>query len=78
MEGVRRMFHSSYFSSEIPPECRYCRFGFFSCYGVHILCEKKGVVDPFSSCKKYRYAPLKRIPQRPKPLPQFDSGDFEL
>ena len=45
---------------------------------VSVLCEKKGVVDPESRCRHYKYDPLKRIP--PKPLAQLDfsAEDFKL
>ena len=72
------MFHSNLFSKEISPACQYCQYGFLTRDGKSVLCEKKGVMSPDSSCHKYRYAPLKRIPKRPKPLPKMDPSDFEL
>ncbi|MEM1483647.1 hypothetical protein V6615_02090 [Oscillospiraceae bacterium PP1C4] len=66
------------FSKEIPPACAYCKFGFITRDGRSVLCEKKGVSAPYQSCKKYRYAPLKRVPKRPNALPQFNKSDFEL
>lgn len=72
------MYKNSLFSSEISPACRYCKYGFITRDGKSVLCEKKGVSDPDASCRKYRYAPLKRVPKRPNALPKFDKSDFEL
>ena len=72
------MYKSKLFSDQIPPSCAYCKFGFVSQNGRSVLCEKKGVTEPHDSCKRYLYAPLKRVPKRPRALPQFDHSDFEL
>lgn len=66
------------FSKEIEPSCSYCRYGFITHGGESVLCEKRGVTMPYDSCKKFIYAPLKRVPRRPRELPQFDPSDFEL
>ena len=66
------------FSNEIPPACQYCKYGFITRDGRSVLCEKKGVTSPLTSCRRYRYAPLKRVPKRPRALPAFDKSDFEL
>lgn len=66
------------FSSEIPPACTYCKFGFLTRDGRSVLCEKKGVCSPHDSCRHYRYAPLKRVPKRPNVLPKYEKSDFEL
>ncbi len=66
------------FGTRIEPACEYCRHGNKTSDKTMILCEKKGVVAPFYSCNKYLYDPLKRIPQRQKPLPQYDQSDFSL
>lgn len=66
------------FSQEIDPSCDYCKYGFITHRGDSILCEKQGVTLPGHSCKKFVYAPLKRIPKRPNALPEFSPSDFEL
>ncbi|RGX54664.1 MULTISPECIES: hypothetical protein [Anaerotruncus] len=68
----------SLFSKEIPPACEYCKYGFLTRDGKTVLCEKKGVSNPYDSCRKYQYAPLKRVPKRPNALPKFDKSDFSL
>lgn len=66
------------FSQTIPPSCSYCQFGFITQDRASVLCNKKGVMSPQGSCRKFRYAPLKRVPKRPRPLQLHDSADFEL
>lgn len=66
------------FSKDISPACKYCKFGFVTRDGKSVLCEKKGVSSPDGSCRKYHYAPLKRVPRRPNALPTFDKSDFSL
>lgn len=43
-----------------------------------VLCVKKGVMLPYSSCRKFEYDPLNRIPARPVVLSEFSAEDFEL
>ena len=66
------------FGKNIEPACAYCENGKPSRDGSMILCDKKGVVSPYYSCRKFDYAPLKRIPKRPMPLPEYDSEEFSL
>lgn len=60
-EGTEYM-KKKYFGNSIQPSCQYCQFGSKSKEGNKILCEKQGLVDPSFSCKKFLYAPIKRIP----------------
>lgn len=53
---------ANYFDAKITPQCAYCQFGKRTKNGGHILCEKKGLVDETSSCGKFIYSPLKRVP----------------
>ena len=66
------------FGNRIPPACIYCEN---TIKGLTrdkmVLCGKKGVVQPFYSCRLYRYDPLKRTPSTPENI-QFDKSDFEL
>ncbi len=66
------------FGDRIEPACAYCRFGREHSDGQMVLCEKKGVVAPFYACRRYRYAPLKRIPARQTVLPSYDGSEFKL
>ena len=65
-------------NSSIEPKCAYCANGTRSSDKKRILCTKRGVMLPDSSCGRFVYDILKREP-RPKPrLPEFDKSDFEL
>ena len=47
--------------------------------GEHMICQKYGVVPVEHHCRKFRYDPLKRVPARPKPLPEEDDQkDYSL
>lgn len=59
------------FSNEIPPACQYCKYGFITRDGRSVLCEKKGVTSPFTSCRRYRYAPAQAGPQAPPRAARF-------
>lgn len=63
---------------ELPPSCSYCIFGRPSPDGESILCIKRGVMLLTSSCRKFKYNPLKRKPQRAQSLPKMEQKDFEI
>ena len=63
------MFRTKLFGNHIEPACGYCERGTASKDGNMVLCESKGVVAPFYSCRKFVYAPLKRVPKRARPRP---------
>lgn len=63
---------------DISPACAYCLHGKMSAGKQSVLCIKKGIMLPTSSCKKFVYDPLKRRPQRTPKLPKMESEDFEL
>lgn len=62
----------SYFGNNINPSCSYCQFGDRSKEGDKVVCEKSGLVEPDSSCKKWVYDPTKRIPKKQAGIPQDD------
>ncbi len=66
------------FGTRIEPACQYCEYGKFSRDMQMVHCTKRGTVAPYFSCRSYRYAPLRRIPKREAPLPQYSHKDFEL
>lgn len=72
------MPRSRMFSKDIPPACRYCKYGFLTRDKESVLCEKRGITKPHDQCRKYVYAPLKRIPKRPPAMPDFSLDDFLL
>lgn len=62
----------------IDPQCTYCEHGKISPDGEHILCKKKGIMERYAHCKKFRYDPLKREPAKKPKLPEFSPEEFEL
>ncbi|MEQ2456731.1 hypothetical protein [Flavonifractor hominis] len=67
------------FQKDIEPRCAYCERG-TQLDEDKILCSKKGVVSPGSSCRSFRYDPLKRVPPPPV-VPDFSrlkDEDFTL
>lgn len=61
--GIASLFRGGkYFDKNIQPKCDYCQFGKRAKDGDKVLCEKKGLVSSDSSCGKFVYSPLKRIP----------------
>ncbi|MBR4223774.1 MAG: hypothetical protein IKR73_03080 [Oscillospiraceae bacterium] len=67
------MAKKRYFGENIVPMCQYCQFGTRAKNGGKVLCEKKGVVEGDSSCNKFTYSPLKRIPKKQLHIP----GNFD-
>ncbi len=62
--GLTSLFQrkANYFDKKITPQCGYCQHGKRTKTGSRILCEHKGLMDETSSCSKFVYSPLKRIP----------------
>ena len=77
-DGGVRMLRQKLFGNGVEPTCGYCCFGSFASDGAAILCEKKGVVSPYYSCRKFRYDPLKRVPKRFPELQPHDPSEFIL
>ena len=68
----------SVLSGDISPKCIYCENGQVTDNGTLVLCPKKGVMQPDSACRKFRYDPLKRTPQTVKLQSGFTAEDFSL
>lgn len=67
------------FQKKIEPRCQYCALGKNS-EEDRILCPKKGIMSPGSSCRSFQYDPMKRVPPRPV-APNFSGltdDDFKL
>lgn len=67
------------FRKKIERSCSYCEH----CARVDektCLCKKKGLVAADDHCRKFRYAPLKRVPVKAKPndFSQYDEVDYSL
>ena len=63
---------------DISASCSYCVHGRIAPNKESILCKKAGLVDVDYSCKKFKYDPLKRQPQRPRPIIKYEEDDFSL
>ena len=52
------------FQKKIEPRCAYCARG--RALGEdQVVCPKKGVMSQGSSCRRFTYDPMKRVPPRP-------------
>ena len=71
------MFKKPIYGSKIAPACAYCLHGSPAADNRMVLCKQRGVVSPYSSCRKFVYDPLMRTPRRQE-LPHFDPKDFSL
>ena len=67
------------FEKSIEPRCAYCAHG-RPLDQEQIVCPRKGVMDPGSHCRSFRYDPLKRVPPRPAALDteKLNEADFSL
>lgn len=67
------------FRKKIERRCAYCVYG-GQVDEDWMVCRRKGPVSPSSSCRGFRYDPLKRIPSRTKPkaASRFRPEDFQL
>ena len=68
----------SAFNKKIRPACAYCAVGKPTEDSAHILCIKKGVMQPDSSCRAFQYDVLRREPQKKAELPTFDASEFSI
>lgn len=66
------------FGKNVSPKCIYCETGIVTDDGKSVLCKKKGVMQPDSFCRKFRYDPLKRVPETAKLNTDFSEEDFAL
>lgn len=55
------------FEKTIEPRCAYCARG-RALDEKQVACPKRGVMSAGSSCRAFRYDPLKRVPPRPVKL----------
>ncbi len=71
--------NSQLFGSNIPPACEYCS----NCHNLKsadtYYCEVHATdVECYDSCDNYVYDPLRRVPKRRLPMPEFSIDDFKL
>jgi len=51
------------FQKKIEPRCTYCARG-RALSEDQVICDRKGVMSAGSSCRSFKYDPLKRVPPR--------------
>ncbi len=66
------------FSKNSEKYCIHCIHGKYLEYTQEVFCAKKGFVDKFSRCIKYKYDPLKRTPVNKTISSKFTAEDFKL
>ncbi len=66
------------FNKKVTKYCLYCVHGKLLEYSDEVFCTKKGFVDKFNKCLKYKYDPLKRNPQKNDTYTEFEQADFKL
>ena len=69
----------SLFQKNIEPRCAYCARS-RPLDQEQVICEKKGVMSGSSSCRSFRYDPLRRTPPRPAKadFSRLKDEDFQL
>lgn len=67
------------FRKKVAKFCAYCKYA-GQTGGQQMLCRKKGFVPCSSSCRSFKYDPLKRTPphRSAKDFSAFDDSDFSL
>ncbi len=60
------------------PACGICSHGILSPDGETVLCIKTGIRLLDSSCRSFKYDPLKRVPRRAPIVGGFTEEDFKL
>lgn len=67
------------FRKRIARSCAYCEYG-TKLSDEQVLCIKKGVMPLEGKCRKFTYAPCKRIPAKPKALDfqKYNEEDYSL
>lgn len=64
-------------AKDVANECRNCAFGTKIAEGK-IFCNKTGIRNPDSMCKKFKYDPLCRVPRRKPEMAEYSEEDFTL
>ncbi len=66
------------FKNKIEKNCAYCTHGYMLSNGTECLCSKYGIVTSVSDCRKFKYDPLKRVPNRTPSLPNYSDSEFDI
>ncbi len=63
------------FGNNIEPKCEYCELAQYS--GGKFLCTKNKMIVN-NKCRKFKYDPLKRVPNSTPSLDRYSLEDFVL
>ncbi len=67
------------FGANITPACEYCANSHNLNGDDTCFCElNANYVEVYDSCESYVYDPLRRVPRRRMPMPEFSADDFKL
>ena len=66
------------FSSKVDKYCKNCRFGKYLEFSDEVFCTKKGLVNKFNKCYRFKYDPLKRTPETFLVPTDYKEEDFSL
>lgn len=55
------------FRKDIEPMCSYCQHG-TKLNDMELSCKYRGITRASSSCRRFKYEPLKRVPPKPARL----------
>lgn len=77
-EGTDKMRRKLFNGSDVTPACRLCSHGMIAADGDSVLCVKTGIRQLDSSCRSFKYDPLKRVPKKNIGIGHFTEEDFKL
>ena len=70
---------NNYYKMAIAPRCEYCQYGTSLGQG-EIACLKRGFSTSDARCARFKYDPIKRVPEVRAKLKEttYTKADFEL
>ncbi len=72
------MSDKKFFNKDLPKKCEYCSKSTAISGGKEFFCLKKGIVQPFDSCRAFVYDVLKRTPVVKDIGREYNEEDFKL
>jgi len=66
------------FGNKVERACAHCKHGKKTANSESVFCPKKGVMSAYSSCRAYKYDPLKRVPKKIKLQSDLSEKDFSI
>lgn len=66
------------FNKDIVKKCAHCQNSLPLSNSDEMACKIRGIVNSDDLCRKYKYDPLKRVPNAQKIADDYSTDDFEL